>query len=103
MTKVRLVFALALLVAIGSSARAQLTRGFISGTLQDPSGAVLTDATVQITNVATNTTRDTTTNEAGFYRFVAVEPGTYSVEFTRPASTGRRLPPSPSDLPRKSS
>jgi hypothetical protein len=36
---------------------------------------------VTITNKATNITHETLTNEVGFYRFVAVEPGDYSVEF----------------------
>jgi outer membrane receptor protein involved in Fe transport len=62
--------------------QAQLTRGFISGTVVDPSGAVLINATVKITNVETNIERETSTNMAGVYRFVAVEPGTYTVEFS---------------------
>src|SRR5207247_9006107 len=33
------------------------------------------------TNKATKIPRDTVTNDVGFYRFVAVEPGDYSVEF----------------------
>src|SRR5215831_4151995 len=63
------------------SAVAQLTRGFISGTITDSSGAILPAVQVKITNTATNITRQMVSNDTGFYRFVAVEPGTYAVEF----------------------
>ena len=60
---------------------AQLTRGFISGTLSDKSGGVLTGVQVTITKKDTNISRETLTNEVGFYRFAAVEPGEYAIEF----------------------
>src|SRR5262245_2241260 len=58
---------------------AQLTRGAISGTMRDSTGAAVSGATVKITNVATNQSRVTTTDENGFYRAAALEPGTYTV------------------------
>ncbi len=61
---------------------AQLTRGFISGTVQDRSGAVMSGVKVVITNQATGIQMQTSTNEVGAYRFVAVEPGTYAIEFS---------------------
>jgi len=73
-----LAFAAAL--AVGWS---QLTRGFISGTVQDPTGAVVEGVTVRITNTATNISTETKTNAVGFFRFAAVEPGTYRVEFNK--------------------
>jgi hypothetical protein len=60
---------------------AQLYRGFISGTVTDASSAVIAGVQVTITNSATNIVRDTLTNEVGFYRFAAVEPGIYSIQF----------------------
>jgi outer membrane receptor protein involved in Fe transport len=60
---------------------AQLTRGFISGVVSDASAAILTGVQVTITNTATNISRDTATNDVGFYRFTAVEPGAYTVQF----------------------
>src|ERR1700730_15360677 len=65
-----------------STAFGQLTRGNISGVLQDQTGAVIVNATVKIHNKATNLERETTTNEAGLYRFVGVDPGTYAIEFS---------------------
>src|SRR5262249_43120900 len=50
---------------------AQLTRGFISGIFSDPSSAILAGVQVTTTNTATNISRDTITNDAGFYRFSA--------------------------------
>src|SRR5262249_35599854 len=62
----------------------QLTRGFISGTVQDPTQAVIADVKISITNVDTGISRDTITNNAGVYRFVAVEPGVYDLELVAP-------------------
>src|SRR5262245_47402776 len=73
-------------------AEAQLIRGFISGTITDSSNAVIPGVQVSITNTGTNISRDTTTNEIGFYRFVAVEPGNYSVEFRLPGFENRKVP-----------
>lgn len=70
----------------------QLTRGFISGVVQDPSGSVVPDVLVKITNQATNLSSETSTNAAGIYRLVAVEPGTYTVEFSRQGFETRRIP-----------
>src|SRR5262245_29257944 len=70
---------------------AQLTRGFISGTLTDPSQAVLSGVQVNITNKATNISHETRSTDAGFYRFAAVEPGTYLVEFRLPGFQSQRV------------
>ena len=43
----------------------QLTRGFISGTVQDVSGAVLTQVRIRIVNGATGLERSTVTNGSG--------------------------------------
>lgn len=60
-------------------AQAQITRGSISGTVRDTSGGVIPSATVRATNIATQVVRDATTDEAGFYRLNALDPGTYTV------------------------
>ena len=41
--------------------------------MTDSSGAVVSNATVKITEAATGVTRQTTTNGAGIYRFDAVD------------------------------
>ena len=72
-------------------AAAQLTRGFISGTVSDMSGAILPGVQVTITNKATNITREAVSTDAGFYRFVAVEPGTYLVSFQLSGFSSRQV------------
>src|SRR5262245_55680532 len=70
-----------LVFASRSTAAAQLTRGFISGTVTDSSQAVVRNVQVVITNKDTNVSHETVSTDAGFYRFVAVEPGNYVIEF----------------------
>jgi hypothetical protein len=64
-----------------SPVQAQLNRGSISGTLTDDQGGLIAGAQATITNQETNITQSTITNEVGIYRFAALEPGLYSVEF----------------------
>ena len=56
--------------------------GTIRGTVTDANGAVLPNATVQVTDLATGLSRDITTNGEGNYEVVALKPGTYKVTVT---------------------
>jgi len=76
------VLLICLLIWVAPSA-AQ-TYGEISGTILDPSGAVIAEATVTIVNVATNLTRTTRSNEAGVYRFPSLPPGVYTIRVEHP-------------------
>ena len=67
------------ILSLPIGARAQLTRGAVNGTVRDAAGASVSGATVRVQNNATNQSRETSTNEEGFYRVSALEPGTYSV------------------------
>ncbi|MFN2414018.1 MAG: TonB-dependent receptor domain-containing protein [Pyrinomonadaceae bacterium] len=58
---------------------AQSNKGTITGTVTDPNGAVVKDATVTATNAATGETRTATTSEDGTYVMPALDPGLYSV------------------------
>src|SRR5438477_6107892 len=60
---------------------AQSTGGRILGRVADPSGAVLANVSVRITNLASGVARDTKTNGSGDYTFVEVAPGNYTAEF----------------------
>jgi hypothetical protein len=82
---------LIVLLALAPAVMGQMTRGFISGTVQDATGAVIPGVKVFIVERSTNAQRSSETNESGVYRFVAVEPGTYSVEFTKEGFEVRRL------------
>src|SRR5436305_9868736 len=70
-----------LLTLLTSPALGQSTGGRILGRVADPSGAVLANVSVRITNQATGVARDTKTNGSGDYTFVEVAPGNYTAEF----------------------
>ncbi len=59
-----------------------LVSGDITGTVTDPSGAVVPNATVTLKSTSTGQTRNTTTNNNGAYRFSLLQPGTYTVTAT---------------------
>src|SRR5437899_12788564 len=77
--QLRSTLGLLLLAIMCATAIAQTSRGTLTGTVTDNSGAVVSNATVKITEGATGVTRQTTTNEAGIYRFDAVDLGTYTI------------------------
>jgi hypothetical protein len=70
------LFAVAL---VAPMTRAQLTRGAINGTVRDEAGAAIAGATVRVVDPTKNFSREATTNEEGFYRVAALEPGNYTV------------------------
>jgi hypothetical protein len=75
-----------LLIFLGvfaASATAQTFRGEINGTVQDPSGAVLSDATIRAVNKATGFSRSTVTAAAGEFSIPDLPPGPYSVSALR--------------------
>src|SRR5262245_15758873 len=61
--------------------------GTIRGTVTDPNGAAVVGATVHVTDVATGTARDLTTNGEGNYEASNVKPGTYIVTVSQQGST----------------
>jgi Carboxypeptidase regulatory-like domain/TonB dependent receptor len=62
-----------------------ITSGDISGTITDPTGAVLADVTINLKNVATGAVQTTKTTSQGTYRFAFLGPGRYLVSV---AATG---------------
>ncbi len=68
-----MAFALALSPAYGQNF------GELTGTVADPSGAVIAGASITITNEASGITRTAETNEAGSYNVPFLNPGTYTV------------------------
>lgn len=73
-----LLGALSVSLAFGQGGTGELT-----GLVTDPSGAVISNATVTLTNTATGETRTTVTTPAGTYRFVALPVvGSYTLEIS---------------------
>src|SRR2546429_7757934 len=66
------------LLSFVATARAQFRAG-IQGTVTDPAGAVVTDATVTLKDNGTGKTQQVKTSSEGFYRFSELGPGTYTV------------------------
>src|SRR6516165_6391579 len=75
-------FAALLAVAI-SSCWAQFS-GSIQGTVQDPAGAVVPNAKVQLKNTSTNVVTATTSDNEGNYRYVSLAPGSYQITVDAP-------------------
>ena len=56
----------------------------LGGTVYDASNAVVPNAKVMLRNEATNTTRETVSNDSGFFSISAFQPGTYAVAVSAP-------------------
>lgn len=68
-----------LLLALCGVALSQSVQGVITGTVTDPSGGAVPNATVTLTNSGTNVSQTQTTGSDGSYRFSLVPPGSYIV------------------------
>ena len=67
------------LLVASVTAYSQAVNATLVGTVTDSSGAVVSGAKINITEVATGITRGTTTNESGNYVVPNLSPGTYNV------------------------
>src|SRR6185369_2979103 len=78
--KNRLFIVALLVLALASIAVAQTSLGAVTGIVKDPSGALVANAQVTLTQLGTNVSRSTVTNSAGIYRFEAVLLGSYKLK-----------------------
>ena len=76
---IKVVFCLVALVLLVTPAWAQTSSATVSGTVRDPTGAVIPGASITLTNSATNISSKTTTNTAGVYFVAGVVPGPYTL------------------------
>src|SRR5207244_591973 len=79
-----LLTALCLLLPPVDQVRGQATQSTILGTVTDPSGAVVTGATVTVKNEGTNIERTMVTDGNGDYRIAGLEVGRYQVSVSAP-------------------
>lgn len=63
----------------------------LSGTVTDPSGAVVPETIITITNVGTSATRTAVSDASGVYSLKQLPPGSYMVEAQRPGFSTYRL------------
>ena len=75
-----LVAGLAMLVLFSQLAAAQGVQGSVAGVVKDSTGAVITGATVTLTNPATNESRSASTSSEGAFFFPLVDNGSYSIK-----------------------
>ncbi|MDX2032449.1 MAG: carboxypeptidase regulatory-like domain-containing protein, partial [Blastocatellia bacterium] len=80
--KIRAFHLFVLLCSLMAAGMAQTSRGTVSGTVTDSTGAVISGANVALTNTATTVSRSTVANSEGFYRFDAVDLGAYTLKVT---------------------
>jgi Carboxypeptidase regulatory-like domain len=69
-------------VVVSTPLLAQYDSAQISGTVHDPTGALISDATVQIQNRDTGLVRQTVTNSSGIYILSHIPPGVYTITAT---------------------
>jgi hypothetical protein len=66
--------------------------GTISGTISDPAGAVIAEATITATHTSTGTTAKTKTNASGYYSFQGLANGRYDLTIEVPGSKPAAAP-----------
>ena len=80
MKAIRVIAVVIILIFVAHfSLIAQTSQGRILGTVVDASGAVVANAKITITNIATATTRTITTTAAGEYAAPNLDPGSYVI------------------------
>ena len=75
---------LAAVLTLTLAAHAQTSRGTVAGTVLDPTGAVIGGARISLTGVNTGVRLSTESNDAGVYRFDAVDLGVYDLQVAHP-------------------
>lgn len=75
----RLYVLLIAMIGMAAWSPAQESRGTIFGTVTDPQGAAVAGVEVAVTNVDTNATKRTVSNESGYWEVPLLDPGNYSV------------------------
>ncbi|MBA3442354.1 MAG: TonB-dependent receptor [Pyrinomonadaceae bacterium] len=71
-----------------ANATAQQVTGNISGTVVDTTNKVIPNTTITLVNEGTGEEKNTSSNDDGFFTFLALEPGTYTVKATRQGFRG---------------
>jgi hypothetical protein len=81
---IRILTAIAVLLSLSPEVVSQESRATVIGRVTDPAGAIVTGASVRVTNIATNSAVNTTSNESGSYEVPYLLPGVYRVEVELP-------------------
>jgi len=79
-----ILFSLATLAGAFQVQAQTITTGDLAGTITDPSGAVVPNATVVLKSLDEGSTNSSNTNSSGYYHFSYLKPGNYSVTANAP-------------------
>jgi ankyrin repeat protein len=74
------------------SATSQEVGAILSGVISDPSGAVVSGATITLTHVKTNLAFTYTTGDDGAYKFSLLEAGQYGLQIEAPSFVKKEMP-----------
>ncbi len=79
-----ILIATAMTLLLSTLSRAQTATTSLRGTVTDPQGAVIQGASATLSNSSTGFSQSTKTDDHGFYQFLQVPPGTYTLTVTKP-------------------
>jgi hypothetical protein len=89
---VRAALAVPIVLLLARTVDAQVDGAILAGTVADPSGAAVVNATVTLRNVGTDVVTVAQTNAAGTYFAPNLRPGEYSISAEAPGLTSGALP-----------
>ena len=92
LSKIKLGFAAAFLWG-SVAAYAQISTATVTGIIRDSSGGVVPQAKVSLKNAGTAVERSTTSNSAGNYLFLNINPGQYTLETNAKGFKSSKLAP----------
>ncbi len=81
-TRILTFLALSLVLSIAQVIAQSTTTGGINGTVTDPQGRAVPNASLTVTNIGTNAVVTATADENGGYRVTNLQPGLYKIETT---------------------
>lgn len=87
----RLAVALVLIPLMAPDGQGQSLRGSVTGTVVDAQNGSVGDVQVKVTNQGTGISTTIATNELGIYRVSALDPGIYSVEFSKSGFESKKV------------
>lgn len=87
-----IAFLLAMVAGTFGGFAQSTSTGTITGTVVDPQGAVIPDATITLTELGTGVQRATSTNSVGLYVLPNIPPGSYKVSATRAGFSQTTIP-----------
>ena len=79
MTLQKITLSMGLVLLVCACSMAQTVTGSLVGIVVDPTGSVIPDVKIQLTNQGTAATSVATADSSGIFRFPNLNPATYSV------------------------